>query len=73
MAILIEFQRKKYWLIGSLEEDAALAPIDQCDKEGNPLHPLGEYSFAHYFAGEGIMRYKQKIGEREDMRILLER
>ena len=71
--IKIEFQGQEYWLMskGGKDEEAALALIEHCDEEGNILNPLeGVNSFAHYFPEQGIMRYREKIGDFEDIKFI---
>lgn len=71
-SIKVEFKGGKYWLMsGSLEKSGALAPLDHCDEKGEILpEAVFQDSFAHYFIDQGIMRYREKIGDKEDLKIV---
>ena len=53
-----------FWLIPSIF-GSALAPLEDCDAEGNIEEFLNE-SYAHVF-GEDIKRHGQKIGTIKDL------
>ena len=69
MSIKVRLKGKDYWFINdSFDEDGAIAPLEHCDDKGDPI--VFEESFAHYFPGQGIVRYGEKIGDLEDLKII---
>lgn len=69
MSLKVKFKGEEYWFLGdSFDEDGAIAPLEHCDEKGNIIY-IGA-SFAHYFVDQGIMRYRQKIGVKEDFEVI---
>lgn len=66
----VRFQGEEYWLLNGLDESGPLAYPEQCDENGE-LDWTCAYqdSFAHYFPEKGIMRYREKIGTKEDLEV----
>ena len=66
----IKLQETEYWLLAdSLDEDGAIAPLDHCDENGNIVEFL-ELSYAHYYPERGVLRFGNKIADREDIEII---
>ena len=59
----IRFKGQPYLFGGnSLDEDGFIATPEQ--------YKNFEVSYAHYFPSSGVLRFQEKIGDREDIEIL---
>lgn len=72
MAIKIRFQGTEYWFLGySFDEAGAVSPLHHCDELGHLLmNGIFEVSYAHWFPDVGLMRYREVIGQLEDITVL---
>lgn len=59
----IKFRGEEYLFGGdSLDESGFISKQEDFQN--------GRVSFAHYFPGQGVMRFREQIGRREDIQIL---
>jgi len=76
MNVRVEFPgHGEFWLLTKDESDAVtegpLAPLDHCDDEGHLTLEAGLFgdSYAHLTRDGRILRYRELIGHRDDLRV----